>query len=156
MHLEKTRMILDQLVADLSQMAAQIQQTHWYMRGEGFLFLHPLMDEFKDEINEQLDLVAERLITIDGSPCSTLQEFADKTKIASKPGDWTILLQDRLAQLVENYRYLADTYQKAIEVTAEEHDDVTQDIVISAKQKVEQRIWMIQAELRHAPLIDPQ
>lgn len=68
MQYPQTKTVLNQLVADLSQMAAVIHQTHWYMRGPEFLFLHPLMDEYQDEINDQLDVVAERLIVIDGAP----------------------------------------------------------------------------------------
>ncbi len=78
MKFEKTKEILNQLVADLSQFSVVIHQTHWYMRGPEFLTLHPQMDEYMDQINEQLDVVSERLITLDGSPFSTLREFAEK------------------------------------------------------------------------------
>ena len=64
----KTKDLLNQLVADLSQFSVVIHQTHWYMRGPEFLTLHPLMDTFMDEINAQLDVVSERLITLDGAP----------------------------------------------------------------------------------------
>ena len=73
MKFEKTKEILNQLVADLSQFSVVIHQTHWYMRGPEFLTLHPQMDEYMDQINEQLDVVSERLITLDGSPFSTLR-----------------------------------------------------------------------------------
>ena len=33
-----------------------------------------------DDLNEQLDEISERLITLDGSPYSTLREFADNTQ----------------------------------------------------------------------------
>ena len=56
MKYEQTKEILNQLVADLSQFSVVIHQTHWYMRGPEFLTLHPLMDEFMDEINEQMPL----------------------------------------------------------------------------------------------------
>lgn len=75
----KTKAVLNQLVADLSQLSVVIHQTHWYMRGPEFLTLHPQMDEFMDEINAQLDEVSERLITLDGAPYSTLREFADNS-----------------------------------------------------------------------------
>ena len=68
----KTKAVLNQLVADLSQMSMIIHQTHWYMRGPNFLKLHPLMDEFMEEIDSQLDVISERLIALDGSPYSTL------------------------------------------------------------------------------------
>lgn len=37
MKFEKTKEILNQLVADLSQFSVVIHQTHWYMRGPEFL-----------------------------------------------------------------------------------------------------------------------
>ena len=46
---EKTKLVLNQLVADLSQQAAIIHQVHWYMRGRGFLTLHPAMDKLMDQ-----------------------------------------------------------------------------------------------------------
>ena len=51
MKFEKTKEVLNQLVADLSQMSMVIHQTHWYMRGPGFLTLHPMMDDFMDDVN---------------------------------------------------------------------------------------------------------
>lgn len=150
----KTKEVLNQLVADLSQMSMVIHQTHWYMRGEGFLTLHPMMDDFMDDVNDQLDVVSERLITLDGAPYSTLQEMADHTEITDEPGNWDHSMQERLATLVKDYRYLADLYQKGIEVSGEEGDDATQDIFIGFKTATEKRIWMIQAHLGKAPEID--
>ena len=155
MKFEQTKEVLNQLVADLSQMAMVVHQTHWYMRGPGFLTLHPMMDEFMDDLNEQLDEVSERLITLDGSPYSTLREMAEHTQIPDEVGNWDRTIPERLATLVEGYRYLADLYQKGIEVSGEEGDDPNQDLFIGFKTAIEKRIWMIQAHLGEAPLIDP-
>lgn len=155
MRYEKTKEILNQLVADLSQFSVVIHQTHWYMRGPEFLTLHPLMDEFMDEINEQLDVISERLITLDGAPYSTLQEFADHTGIKDEVGTYDRTIPERMAKLVEGYRYLADLYQEGIEVAGEEGDDSTQDIFTGFNTDVEKKIWMIQAKLGYAPNIDP-
>jgi len=108
-----------------------------------------------DDLNEQLDEVSERLITLDGSPYSTLREMAEHTQIPDEVGNWDRTIPERLATLVEGYRYLADLYQKGIEVSGEEGDDPTQDIFIGFKTAIEKRIWMIQAHLGEAPLIDP-
>ena len=88
MKYQETKETLNQLVADLSQMAMIIHQTHWYMRGTNFLKLHPLMDQFMDEINDQLDVISERLLTLDGEPYSTLKEIATHTKIKDWPGNF--------------------------------------------------------------------
>lgn len=154
MKFEQTKEVLNQLVADLSQFSVVIHQTHWYMRGPEFLTLHPLMDEFMDEINDQLDVVSERLITLDGSPYSTLRELADNTGIEDEIGNWDRTIPERMEKLVEGYRYLADLYQKGIDVSGDEGDDSTQDIFIANKTDIEKKIWMIQAKLGKAPGID--
>ncbi|EOH87992.1 Dps family protein [Enterococcus pallens] len=150
----KTKEVLNQLVADLSQMSTVIHQTHWYMRGPEFLTLHPLMDDYMDEINDQLDVISERLITLDGSPYSTLREWADNTGIKDEVGSWDRTIPERMEVLVEDYRYLADLYQKGIDVSGEEGDDSTQDIFIAFKTDIEKKIWMLQAKLGKAPGID--
>lgn len=155
MRYEQTKEVLNQLVADLSQMAMVVHQTHWYMRGPGFLTLHPLMDEYMDDLNDQLDVISERLITLDGAPYSTLREMADHTQIPDEIGTYEHTIPERLATLVEGYRYLADLYQKGIDVSGDEEDDVSQDIFIGFKTDIEKRIWMLQAHLGNAPEIDP-
>ena len=59
----KTKAVLNQAVADLSVAASIVHQVHWYMRGPGFLYLHPKMDELMDSLNAHLDVISERLIT---------------------------------------------------------------------------------------------
>ncbi|WP_207695323.1 dps family protein [Enterococcus sp. DIV0212c] len=154
MKFEQTKEVLNQLVADLSQFSVVIHQTHWYMRGPEFLTLHPKMDEYMDQINDQLDVVSERLITLDGAPYSTLQEFADHTGISDEIGTYERTIPERMEKLVEGYRYLADLYQKGIDVSGEEGDDSTQDIFIANKTDIEKNIWMLQAKLGKAPGID--
>lgn len=156
MHFTETKETLNQLVADLSQFATVIHQTHWYMRGAEFLHLHPLMDKLMDEINDQLDVVAERLITLDGAPYSTLGEFSQNTVITDMPGTYDLELNTRLARLVDGYRLLANQYQHGIIVSGDEGDTVTQDIMIGFKGAIEKRIWMLQAELSAAPDIDAE
>lgn len=154
MKFQQTKEVLNQLVADLSQFSVVIHQTHWYMRGPEFLTLHPKMDEFMDQINDQLDVISERLITLDGAPYSTLQEFADHTGIEDEIGSYDRTIPERMEKLVEGYRYLADLYEKGIEAAGAEGENVTEDIFIGFKGEIEKNIWMLQAKLGQAPGID--
>lgn len=148
---EKTKLVLNQLVADLSQQAAIIHQVHWYMRGRGFLTLHPAMDKLMDEINAQLDEVSERLITIGGAPYSTLREFADNTKIQDIPASYERSIDEWVRHLLVGYDYLRGLYQEGLETAGEEGDDVSQDICIGFKGDIEKTIWMLRAHLNEAP-----
>lgn len=143
----KTQEILNQTVADLSVAAALVHQIHWYMRGPGFLHLHPKMDKFMDGLNDHLDEFAERLITIGGSPISTLTEFAEKSKIILETATWEKTLSTRLTELVVAYKYLATLFAQGIEVAGSEGDDVTVDLFTGALGDVEKTIWMLESEI---------
>lgn len=151
MNQEQTKEVLNQLVADLVQFSTVIHQAHWYMRGTRFLALHPKMDEYMDEINDQLDEVAERLITIGGAPYSTLSEFGQHTKLPDSPGTFNKSMDDHLETLVTGYRYLRELYTKGINIAGSEDDHVTEDMFIDFKGAIEKNIWMLQAELNQAP-----
>ena len=148
MNLQNTKDILNQMVADLSQMSMVIHQTHWYMRGNGFLYLHPLMDDYKAEVDDQLDIVAERLVALGGSPVSTLKEITEKTKINSEPGTYDKSMSDLLNNLLMDYKYLDRLYDDGIKISGDENDLASQDIMITFKELLEKRIWMISSQLK--------
>lgn len=150
----KTKEVLNQLVADLTQMHMIVHQHHWYMRGNRFLKLHPYLDDVMDELADQLDQVSERLIALDGSPVSTLGEIAAKTKIKDEKGNWNETIDERYGKIVDGYHYLDDLYQKGLEVSDEEGDYSTNDMFTGFHTAIEKRIWMMSAEINKAPNID--
>lgn len=154
MKYSETKEILNQLVADLSQLHMVVHQHHWYMRGSSFLTLHPYLDEVMDELDSQLDFVAERLVTLDGSPVSTLSEIAKMTKIPDEKGNWDETIDERYAKIIDGYRYLDKLYEKGIEVSDKEGDASTNDMLTGFHTAIEKRIWMMSAELGKAPNID--
>ena len=96
----KTKAVLNQAVADLSKAASIVHQVHWYMRGAGFYYLHPKMDELMDGLNASLDEMSERLITIGGAPYSTLKEFDENSKLDETTGSFDKTMDEHLARLV--------------------------------------------------------
>lgn len=147
----KTKAVLNQAVADLSVAASIVHQVHWYMRGPGFLYLHPKMDELMDSLNDHLDEISERLITIGGQPFSTLVEFSSNSGLAETPGNFDKSMAEQLQLLVDTYKYLAALFQVGLDVTDEEGDAPSNDIFTAAKSDVDKTIWMLTAELGQAP-----
>ena len=148
---EKTKAILNQSVADLSKAAALVNQVHWYLRGPGFMKLHPKMDELMADLNNHLDELSERLITIGGSPVSTLKEFDELSKIEMQVATWDKTIEERFNEVVKAYKYLSGLFEEGIEVTDEEGDAVTNDMFTSAKGAIEKTVWMLESELGVAP-----
>ncbi len=154
MKYQKTKKILNQAIADLSQLQMVVRQQHWYMRGPEFLNLHPYLDEVMEELDDQRDLIAERLITIDGSPYSSLAEMVDHSTIEAHPGKWGTPTTERFATIVDGYHHLEHLYEKGIKAADEEGDYSSSDILTTCHNDLEKRIWMMTAEINQAPGID--
>jgi len=148
--LVKTKEVLNQAVADLYVAHIALHQVHWYMRGRNFMVWHPKMDEYMDSLDAYLDEISERLITLGGKPYSTLTEFLQHSEIEEGVGEFRNV-EESLERVLEIYRYLITLFQKALDVTDEEGDDVTNDIFVGAKADLEKTVWMLAAELGQAP-----
>lgn len=144
---EKTQVVLKQAVADLSKAASIVHQTHWYMRGPGFLYLHPKMDELMDDLNGILDDVSERLITLGGAPYSTLKEFDEHSKLSEEVGTFDKSMSERMERLAEVYTYLSELFQEGIDASDEEDDDPSNGIFSDAQGSIQKTLWMLQAEI---------
>ena len=149
----RTRAQLNQLVADLSQIQTNVHQTHWYMRGKQFFNLHPQMDEFNEDFADELDQVAERLIALNGAPFATTHEFIEHTGLPDEHIDFGQYdLPDLMQRLVDQFRYLRDQFEQAIDVTDDENDQPTQDMINRFKIDIDKKIWMLSAYLEKGPI----
>ena len=148
--LPQTKEILNQAVADLYTAHIALHQVHWYMRGTAFMTWHPKMDEYMDSLDGYLDAISERLITLGGAPYSSMTEFLQHSEIEEYQGQFRDV-PNSLERVLEIFRYLVDLFQKGLEVTDKEGDDVTNDIFMAAKGALEKDIWMLAAELGQAP-----
>ena len=149
--LPKTKAVLNQVVADLYTAHIALHQVHWYMRGAGFMVWHPKMDEYMETLDATLDEVSERLITLGGAPYSSMTEFLEHSNIEERRGTFTKNVEESLTRVLEIFHYLDGLYQKALDVTDAEGDDVTNDIFVGAKAELEKNIWMVAAELGQEP-----
>ena len=147
----KTKKIMNEIVADLTQAHMVVHQHHWYMLGHRFIKIHFYLDHVMEELANQQDAVAERLIEINGSPISTYEEVLETTNIPDQIGSWDLSMEERLQLILDAYKQLRDDYERGIKISADEGDDSTNDMLIGFHTAIEKRIWIIAAELGQRP-----
>ena len=52
------------LLADLNVLYRKVQNYHWNVDGRNFFTIHAKLEEYYNEINEQIDEIAERILSI--------------------------------------------------------------------------------------------
>ena len=78
MKLEKC---LNELLSDLNVFYRKLQNYHWNIQGSDFFVIHAKLEEYYDEINEQIDEVAEHILILGGQPLGTMKDYMENTKI---------------------------------------------------------------------------
>lgn len=133
---------LNVLLSDLVIFSHKIQSFHWYIKGNAFFQVHLKLEEFYDEINEHVDLVAEAMLMDNLHPVSTIKDYTKYAKIEEAKGDY-IEIPKAFDILLKDFNYLLDS-AKDIKKEADKEENfllsTKMDDLIGSYSKT---IWML-------------
>lgn len=118
---------------------------HWNVKGEHFFSLHEKFEELYTDLQVQIDEIAERILTLGGTPLHAYSDFAQNASISEDKNvhDGKQCVHGVVAglqALIEEQRNVA--------TAAEEADDQgTADLVADYVQEQEKLVWMYNAFL---------
>jgi starvation-inducible DNA-binding protein len=144
---KKVAAILNQSLADMSDLYSQTKQAHWNVRGASFYALHKVFDDLAASVESHIDDTAERITALGGlakgtvrmaAAASTLPEFPDE-----QPGEFSYV-----AALVERFATVANSVRKAIDATAALGDADTADLLTGVSRDLDKALWMLEAHTR--------
>lgn len=87
-HLHKSIDILSVLLADEVTLYIKTRKFHWNVSGESFMEIHKLFQTQYTELEETVDLVAERINKLGGKTIGTMQEFLHLTRLSENPDSY--------------------------------------------------------------------
>ena len=73
---------LNCLLSDLSVFYRKLQNYHWNVSGKNFFIMHAKLEEYYDEINEQIDEIAEHILMLNHEPLGSMKDYINNTCIA--------------------------------------------------------------------------
>ncbi len=137
---------LNERLADGLDLHSQIKVAHWNIRGPQFPSLHPLFEQFANQLALHNDSIAERAVTLGALAIGTTRQVAKGSRIAEYPTETTKDL-DHVKALAERI----DTYLGGVRETrstAEQHGDtVTFDLLSGVINDFEKTNWFLRATL---------
>ena len=66
---------LNDFLSDLNIFYRKLQNYHWNVRGKDFFVLHSKLEEYYDEVNKQIDEIAEHILMLGEQPLGTMQDY---------------------------------------------------------------------------------
>ncbi|MFB2538762.1 Dps family protein [Acinetobacter sp. c3-l95] len=118
---------------------------HWNVRGEHFFSLHVKFEELYTALQLQIDAIAERILTLGGTPLHAYSEFAKYSSVQEHKDVFDG--RDCVTGLVAGLNALIEE-QRALATLAEEASDQgSADLVSEYIQEQEKLVWMYNAFL---------
>ncbi|GAA2871933.1 Dps family protein [Paenarthrobacter ilicis] len=136
------------VLTDLIELQLQGKQAHWNIVGPNFRDLHLQLDELVVATREFADDTAERMRALHALPDGRSATIAKGTRLEEFPAG--------LINTKEAVKVVTDRVERAVQTMRDVHDDVdeedptTADLLHAFISRLEQLVWMINAEIMTA------
>jgi starvation-inducible DNA-binding protein len=144
---KKTIKLLQAGLADAVDLFTQVKQAHWNVKGPNFIALHELFDKVAEIVEEQGDMLAERITALGGRADGTARVAAGQSAIPEFPlnletgRDFVAAVADRLAAFGASAR-------AGIDAAAKLGDAGTSDLFTEISREIDKQLWFVEAHLQ--------
>lgn len=136
---------LNQLLINYQVHYQNLRLFHWNVKGPFFFVLHEKFEELYNEAAMKIDEVAERVLSLGGTPKGSLKNILSNANIESQ--DELLDANAMVNALVEANKVLIQNVSKVLEEAGKVDDEGTLDLFTSYIQELEKQNWMFRSYL---------
>jgi starvation-inducible DNA-binding protein len=136
--------LLNEALADLSDLYSQAKQAHWNVRGKKFYQLHLLFDQAAGSVEGHIDTVAERVTQLGGYAEGTVRMAAKNSRLP----EWPVNLdaeEEFVAAITDRFAITANALRAAIDAAAKVGDADTADLFTGVSRDLDKSLWFLEA-----------
>jgi starvation-inducible DNA-binding protein len=133
---------LNGLLADTFALYVKTKNFHWHVSGPHFRDYHLLLDEQATQIEDSVDILAERVRKIGGTTIRSIGHIAKLQRVKDNDED-IVLPGDMLGELMADNKAHIHNMREAHKI-ADEHEDVaTASLLENFIDEAEKRCWFL-------------
>ena len=133
---------LNELLSDLNVFYRKLQNYHWNVTGQDFFQAHSKLEELYNEINEQIDEIAEHILILGEEPLGTLKDYLEKTNITEAENK-KIKSQEVFQTIQKDYKKLLEKVTEIKEKADEQKEYSTSALMDDYILDYSKIIWML-------------
>lgn len=138
------------LIVDLNKLLSNFQiyyqslrGLHWNIKGKRFFDLHIKFEEFYNDSQLKIDLIAERVLTLGGTPLHTFTDYIENSTL--KVGKNISNDVEAVQLIMESLSSLLEIERKILSNAGEINDEGTNSMMSDFISEQEKTIWMLKA-----------
>lgn len=136
---------LNVLLANFQVYYQNVRGVHWNIKGKNFFELHVKFEELYTDAQDKIDQVAERILTLHGSPLHTLNDYV---KFASVPIGKNISKDvEAVTLVVESLSELLVLEREILNLSDVANDEGTNSMMSDFITEQEKVVWMMNSWL---------
>lgn len=139
---------LNVLLSNFQVYYQNLRGVHWNIRGKRFFDLHVKFEELYNDAQLKIDLIAERVLTIGGTPLHTFQDYIENNKL--KVGKNVSNDEKSVHLIVDSLTDLLKIEREILNKTDEINDEGTNSMMSDFIAEQEKTIWMMRAWLEES------
>ncbi len=140
--------ILNDRLADSSDLYSQCKQAHWNVKGMQFIAVHELFDEVAAEVLGFVDELAERATALGGYVYGTVR-LAAQTSSLPEYDLQAVTCQEHLEAVVARVAAFGALVRQNIKDAQDDLD--TADLFTEISRAIDKKLWFLEAHLLDAP-----
>jgi starvation-inducible DNA-binding protein len=141
--------LINQRLADVIDLQAQLKQAHWNVKGPHFIGLHELFDKIAEEVEDYVDMIAERAVQLGGVAEGTVRVAAGRSRLEEYP----LVIAEGSAHVEAVARALS-TFGREARMSIEEANTLTDadtaDLFTEISRGIDKWLWFVEAHSQAA------
>jgi starvation-inducible DNA-binding protein len=139
--------LMNALLADAIDLQTQCKHAHWNVKGPSFIALHELFDKLNSDVEDYVDLLAERAVQLGGVADGTARAVVKRSRLPEygyRGGDGL----QHVTALSTSLAGFGKAARAAIDQANELRDADTADIATEISRGADTWLWFLEAHVQ--------
>ena len=133
---------LNTFLSNLNVFYRKLQNYHWNVIGKDFFVFHSKLEEYYNQINEQIDEIAEHILMINGQPLGTMKDYLENTSIQEANNE-KVKDNEVFEAIMKDYGILLEDVTNIKKEADEQTDYATSSLMDSYISDYTKILWML-------------
>jgi starvation-inducible DNA-binding protein len=142
-HRAQVSALLNDVAITLTDLYVQTKLAHWNVRGPHFIAYHELFDAVASHVQDALDSIAERAVTLGSTGGSPVGEVAEKSPL--EPWPITDRQDHRVIRLLSDRLAVAANQIRVVITKTADLDADSSDLFTEISRQLDKDLWFLEA-----------